>query len=79
MARCEPETTYASLDLPASLQDLDGLLQADLRAIVSMVTTRAHERLFLTGREYQTLQRSLWNRLVGAINDSIEPLTLDSR
>ncbi len=79
MARCEPETPFAALDLPASLQELEGLLHADLQAIVSMVTTRAHERLFLTGREFQQLQQGLWNRLVGAINDSIEPLTVDTR
>ena len=44
-----------------------------------MLTTTAHGRLFLTSREFQGLQQTLWNRMVEAINESVAPLSVDSR
>ena len=84
MAIAEPESAprspaFAELELPAELVDLDGLLHADLRAIVGMVATQANDRLFLTRREFRDLQHDLWDRLVEAINTSVEPLSVENR
>lgn len=79
MATRERAAPFEALDLPAELEDLEGLIQADLQAIVAMVTTRTHERLFLTRREFRALQRSLWNGLVGALNEVVEPITVETR
>ncbi len=80
MAICERDTpSFTALELPGEFEDLAGLLQADLRAVVAMLTQRAHERLWLTRREYQQLQQSLWNGLTEAVNDAVEPLSADRR
>ena len=74
-----PPATFAELQLPAELEDLEGLLHADLRAIVAMVATRAHERLFLTRREFRDLQQDLWGRLVEAVHETVEPFHAENR
>jgi hypothetical protein len=79
MATCERDTSFASLELPAEFEDLEGLLQADLRAIVVMLTQRAHERLLLTRREHAQLQQSLWNGLVDSLNEAMAPLSAETR
>jgi len=79
MATCERSKSYRTLNLPDEYEDLDGLLHADLRAVVSMLTERANERLFLTGREIEQLQTRLWNGLTGVVNDAMEPLTAEHR
>ena len=79
MAICKDATPVRELDLPAEFEDLEGMLQADLRAIVVMVAQRASERLLLTRRESIQLRRSLWNKLAGAVNESVEPLTAERR
>jgi hypothetical protein len=71
--------TFEKLDLPRELRDLDGLIEADLRAVVTMITAQADARLMLTRREIHQLQNTLWNRLVGSINETVEPLTADAR
>ncbi len=79
MSICDREATFEALELPPGLDELEGLVHADLRAIVTMLTTSAHDRLFLTNREFQSLQQTLWNRMVEAINDSVAPLSVESR
>lgn len=79
MATCEHETSFSALELPAEFDGLEGLLHADLRAIVSMVTQRAHERLLLTRRQHLQLQRALWDGLTEAVNEAVEPLSADNR
>jgi hypothetical protein len=79
MATCEHESTFEALDLPAGFEELEGLLRSDIQAIVAMLTQRAHERLFLTRREHRQVQARLWNGLVGAINESVAPLTVETR
>jgi hypothetical protein len=79
MATCDQETRFSELDLPTEFEDLAGLLHTDLHAIVSMVTQRAHERLFLTRREHSRLQTALWNSLTDAVNQTLEPLTAENR
>lgn len=72
-------STFEKLDLPPELDELAGLLESDLRAVVSMITAQADARLFLTRREIHQLQRTLWNKLVGSINTVVEPLTAEAR
>lgn len=79
MATCERNASYRTLSLPNEYEDLDGLLHADLLAVVSMLTERANERLFLTRREIEQLQSRLWNGLTGVVIDAMQPLTADQR
>lgn len=79
METCQQDAGLASLEFPAEFEDLEGLVRADLEAIVGMLTGRAHERLFLTRREHGRLQADLWNRLAGVLNESLGPLSIESR
>ncbi len=79
MAACKNEAALNDLELPAEFEDLEGLLRADLRALVSMLTQRANERLLLTRREHHQLRAKLWNNLTAAVNAAVEPLSADRR
>lgn len=79
MSTCERETVVGQLELPDEFEDLTGLLETDLRAIVSMVTERGNERLLLTRRESKHLRQTLWNRLTEAVNQTVEPLSAERR
>ena len=79
MSLCERETTFISLDLPQEFDGLEGLVQADLQAIVTMIAQRAHDRLFLTRREFADLQATLWNRLTEAVHSTVAPLSVENR
>jgi hypothetical protein len=79
MATCNQHTSLHSLELPNEFEDLSGLIQTDLKVIVSALVQRAGERLLLTRRETQQLRRSLWNNLTQAVNDAVEPLSADRR
>jgi hypothetical protein len=79
MAVCKNEVALNDLELPSEFEDLEGLLQADLRAVVTMLTQRANERLLLTRRESIQLRRSLWNNLTAAVNVAVEPLSAERR
>jgi hypothetical protein len=79
MATCDRESALRSLDLPDEFEDLSGLLQTDLRAIVTVITQRASERLLLTRRETRQLRQTLWNRLTEVVNTTVDPLSADRR
>ena len=64
-----------SLDLPPEFEDLTGHINGDVKVIVSILAERASERLMLSKRQSQQLRRSLWNRLVDAVNSEIKPLS----
>ena len=68
-----------SLQLPPEFEDLTGVIQNDLKVIVSILTERATDRLLLSGRQSQQLQRALWSSLTETINKSLEPLSVESR
>ncbi len=68
MSTCKQEAAFLSLELPNEFEDMTGLVQADLRAIVGALTERACQRLLLTRRETQDLRRTLWNNLTQAVN-----------
>jgi hypothetical protein len=65
--------------LPDEFEDLTGLLQSDLKAVVSLLTERATHRLLLTRRETHELRQTLWDNLVQVINDAVEPLSAERR
>ena len=58
MSTCNPESALHRLDLPPEFEDLNGLIQTDLRAIVLAVSQRASERLLLTRRETKQLRQN---------------------
>ena len=68
-----------SLQLPPEFEDLTGVIQSDLRVIVSILTERAANRLLLSSRQSQQLQRKLWGSLTESINKSLEPLSVEHR
>ena len=79
MAMCRQETALRTLELPDEFEDLTGLLQSDLKAIVALLTQRATERLLLTRRETRDLRKALWNNLTQVVNEAVEPLSADRR
>ena len=72
-------TSVHSLQLPPEFEDLTGVVQNDLKVIVSILTERATERLLLSKRQSQQLRRSLWNNLAETINKGLEPLSVEHR
>jgi hypothetical protein len=79
MATCKPETSLRTLELPDEFEDLTGLLQSDLKAVVALLTERATERLLLTRRETRQLRQTLWNNLAQVVNQVVEPLSAERR
>jgi hypothetical protein len=79
MSTCESKNALRRLDLPSEFEDLTGLIQTDLKAIVLAVSERASERLLLTRRESKQLRQNLWNRLTLALNETVAPLSAENR
>lgn len=77
MSTCTRESTPRSLELPDSFEDLTGVIASDLRVIVNALTQRAGERMLLSHRQRQQLQRTLWNNLAQALTESLEPLDVE--
>ena len=68
-----------SLQLPPEFEDLTGVVQNDLKVIVSILSERATQRLLLSKRQSQQLRRTLWNNLTETINKGLEPLSVEHR
>lgn len=77
MLPCTRDNSLRSLELPDAFEDLSGVIRADLKVIVTALAQRASERLLLSRRQSLELQRALWNELTRAINETVEPLTID--
>jgi hypothetical protein len=73
------KSSLRNLELPPEFEDLSGVIKNDVKVLVSILSERASERLLLSKRQAQQLQRSLWNSLAGAINDEIKVLSVDRR
>jgi hypothetical protein len=71
------EEILETLELPEPFEDLTGVIRYDLKVIVNALTERAGQRLWLSPRQSQRLRRSLWNNVTRAINETMEPLTLE--
>ena len=67
------------LQLPSEFEDLTGVIQSDLKVIVSIITERTVDRLMLSRRQSQQLQRRLWCSLTETINKNLEPLSVEHR
>ncbi len=66
-----------TLDLPDAFEDLAGVIGSDLKVIVKALAQRARERMLLSPRQTQELQRTLWNRLTDVLNETMEPLSVE--
>jgi len=77
--RMQQRAPLHSLQLPPEFEDLTGVIQSDLKVIVSILTERASDRWLLSGRQSQQLQRALWSSLTETINKSLEPLSVERR
>jgi hypothetical protein len=73
------KSTAYPLHLPPEFEDLTGVVQNDLKVMVSILTDRASERLLLSRRQSQLLRRSLWEGLTRALNEKLEPLSVERR
>jgi hypothetical protein len=71
--------SFQPLQMPTEFEDLTGVIQNDLRVIVSALSQRAGERLLLSRRQTQELQRALWNSLTETISKELEPLSVEHR
>ncbi len=77
MSTCTRESRPRSLDLPDPFEDLTGVISSDLRVIVTALAQRAAERMLLSPRQCQQLQRKLWDDLARVINESMAPLDVE--
>ena len=75
----EMTCNVTDLSLPDEYEELAGMVEADLKAIASTLTRRAHERLLLTRREYRQLHHDLIARMSEAISETMAPLSAECR
>jgi hypothetical protein len=66
-----------TLELPDCFEDLTGIINVDVKVIVRTLADQAAERLLLTRRQTHELKCTLWNKLTEAINETMEPLTVE--
>ncbi len=71
------EEALRTLELPDAFEDLTGLISGDVKVIVRVLADRAGEKLLLSRRQTHELKCTLWNKLTEAINESMEPLTVE--
>jgi hypothetical protein len=74
MSLCTDRELLGSLELPEAFEDLTGVLQADLRVIVTALAQRGIERMPLSRRQARQFQRDLWNDLTRSINRAVQSL-----
>ncbi len=73
MSSCTQQSPPKALQLPDPFEDLSGVIASDLKVIVAAVSQRATERMLLSPRQRQQLQRTLWTRLSRALTETLEP------
>jgi hypothetical protein len=77
MFACTQESPPRSLELPDAFDDLTGIIASDLKVIVTALAQRAGERMLLSRRQRQELQRTLWNNLTRAVTEALEPFDVE--
>ena len=77
MLACTQESPPRSLELPDAFEDLTGVIAYDLKVIVAALTQRAGDRMLLSRRQRQELQRTLWNNLTRAVTETLEPFDVE--
>jgi hypothetical protein len=71
------DDSLRTLQLPDPFEDLTGVIGSDLKVIANALAERAAGRLLLSPRQASQLQRTLWNNLTSAINETMESLTIE--
>lgn len=71
------DDVLTALELPELFEDLSGVIGSDLKVIARTLAEQAGDRLFLSRAQTHKLQRTLWNKLSQAINESMESLTVE--
>lgn len=59
-----------SLSLPPGLDDVSGLLEIDMTAIVQVMSDHAQQQFLLSRNQADKFRRQLWNRLTEVLNDA---------
>lgn len=58
------------LSLPPGLDDVTGLLEIDMTAIVQVMADHAQQQYLLSRGQADRFRRHLWNRLAEVVNDA---------
>lgn len=58
------------LTLPPGLDDVTGLLEIDMTAIVQVMADHAQQQYLLSRGQADKFRRQLWNRLAEVVNDA---------
>lgn len=59
-----------TLTLPPGLDDVSGLLEIDMTAIVQVMSNHAQQQFLLSHNQADKFRRQLWNRLTEVLNDA---------
>lgn len=58
-----------TLTLPPGLDDVTGLVEIDMSAIVQVMSDHAQQQYLLSRHQADKFRRQLWNRLTEVLND----------
>lgn len=71
MSQTEPmHEPLKQLNLPPGLDDVTGLLEIDISAIVQVMSDHAEQQYLLSRGQADKFRRQLWNRLTDVLNDA---------
>lgn len=59
-----------TLSLPPELDDVTGILEIDMTAIVQVMSSHAQQQFLLSRGQADKFRRQLWNRLADVLNDA---------
>lgn len=59
-----------ALSLPPELDDVTGILEIDMTAIVQVMSSHAQQQFLLSRGQADKFRRQLWNRLADVLNDA---------
>jgi hypothetical protein len=70
MSTTEPmHEPLKTLTLPPGLDDVTGLVEIDMSAIVQVMSDHAQQQYLLSRHQADKFRRQLWNRLADVLND----------
>lgn len=59
-----------ALSLPPELDEVSGILEIDMSAIVQVMSSHAQQQFLLSRGQADKFRRQLWNRLADVLNDA---------
>lgn len=59
-----------ALSLPPELDEVSGILEIDMSAIVQVMSSHAQQQFLLSRGQADKFRRHLWNRLADVLNDA---------